>query len=265
MAKTWYPVVDYVSCIECGTCITHCEDKRHFVFDSSKAPSPVVARPESCIDHCHGCGNKCPAGAITYVGEDTGWTPPNGGKEETPEPCCCGSVSEQPSCCCGETATKKMLIEYLYLDLETCDCCIGTDAVLEEVVSAFTPALELAGYAVEYRKIEMTSAEIASKYRFLSSPTIRVNGRDICESVAETSCGCCGEISGTDVDCRVFQYEGKSYEVPPKEILAEAILKAVFTEDSGCSCANYVLPENLKHFYAGKGNKEQICSCGGKC
>jgi ferredoxin len=31
---------------------------------------------ENCVDHCHGCGNKCPVGAITYVGEDTGWTPP---------------------------------------------------------------------------------------------------------------------------------------------------------------------------------------------
>lgn len=24
------------------------------------------------IDHCHGCGNKCPVGAISYVGDDIG-------------------------------------------------------------------------------------------------------------------------------------------------------------------------------------------------
>ncbi|MFA7175033.1 MAG: 4Fe-4S binding protein, partial [Kiritimatiellia bacterium] len=24
MAKTWYPVIDYASCIECGTCVNFC-------------------------------------------------------------------------------------------------------------------------------------------------------------------------------------------------------------------------------------------------
>jgi|LSQX01.1.fsa_nt_gb formate hydrogenlyase subunit 6/NADH:ubiquinone oxidoreductase subunit I len=24
MAKTWYPVIDYLTCTECGTCIEHC-------------------------------------------------------------------------------------------------------------------------------------------------------------------------------------------------------------------------------------------------
>ena len=36
---------------------------------------------------------------------------------------------------------------------------------------------------------------------------------DICKDVKESDCGCCGEISGTQVDCRVFEYEGKLYEV----------------------------------------------------
>ena len=43
------------------------------VFMTKKiAPSPIVSNPDGCIDHCHGCGNKCPVGAITYVGDDTG-------------------------------------------------------------------------------------------------------------------------------------------------------------------------------------------------
>jgi len=67
------------------------------------------------------------------------------------------------------------------------------------------------------------------------------------------------------VDCRVFEYEGKSYEVPPKAMLANAILKAVFAEESGCSCGSYALPENLKRFYDGKAGNTPKCSCGGKC
>lgn len=248
MAKTWYPVIDYMTCLECGTCVGSCS---HGVYDKSKAPSPVVINPNGCIDHCHGCGNKCPAGAITYVGDDTGWTPPNGKAPQADEPCC------------SET-DKSVLIEYLYLDLHTCDRCIGTDAVLEKVVTAITPTLELAGYHVEYRKTEMKTADIAIKHRFLSSPTIRVNGKDICESVAESNCACCGEISGTAVDCRVFEYEGQKYEVPPEEMLAKSILKEVFGDAGSCSCGSYSLPENLKQFYSGKAVKASSCCCGGK-
>ena len=113
-------------------------------------------------------------------------------------------------CDCSEELGKKVLVEYLYLDLNTCDRCIGTDKVLDEVMVILTPALELAGYNVEYNKIEIETAEIAKQFQFLSSPTIRVNGQDICASVEENSCGCCSEISGTDVDCRVFEYNGKT-------------------------------------------------------
>lgn len=253
MAKTWYPVIDYLTCIECGICVSMCP---HNVYDKTKAPSPVVRRPEDCVDHCHGCGNRCPIWAITYVGDDTGWMPPNENQES--EATCC-------SCGCESASEKKIVVEYLYLDLQSCDRCIGTDNVLDEVMMTLTPALQMAGYEVEYKKIKMGTAKLAEKYRFLSSPTIRVNGQDICRSVAENSCGCCSEISGTDVDCRLFEYNGKAYEVAPKEMLAESILQAVFgPSERGCSCGGYELPENLKTFYEGKKSKSG-CSCGGNC
>lgn len=253
MAKNWYPVIDYLTCIECGTCVSKCP---HNVYDKAKAPSPVVRRLEDCIDHCHGCGNRCPVGAITYVGDDTGWTPPNGSQES--EKTCC-------SCGCESASEKKIVVEYLYLDLQSCDRCIGTDNVLDEVMMTLTPAFQMAGYEVEYKKIKMETTELAEQYRFLSSPTIRVNGQDICQSVAENSCGGCSEISGTDVDCRVFEYNGEAYEVAPKEMLAESILQAVFGQsETGCSCGGYELPENLKTFYKGKKSKSG-CSCGGTC
>ncbi len=118
----------------------------------------------------------------------------------------CNAVKDEGCCSCN---SKKVLVEYLYLDLKTCDRCIGTDAVLEGVLKEINPALSCAGYEVEFKKMEISSKEMAEKYRFLSSPTIRVNGMDICESVAENSCGCCSDISGTDVECRVFEFEEK--------------------------------------------------------
>lgn len=172
MAQKWYPVIDYMGCIGCGSCTRKCS---HGVYDLTKAPTPVVVNPIGCVDHCHGCGNLCPQGAITYVGEDTGWTSPNG-SAQAEESCGC-------DCACDTAqAEKKVRVEYLYLDLQICDRCIGTDAVLEEALTEVTPALNAAGYQVEYQKIEISSAQIAEKYHFLSSPTVLVNGQSVLRS-----------------------------------------------------------------------------------
>lgn len=86
MSKQWYPVIDYLKCNECGACIRMC---RNGVYDVSKAPTPVVANVDGCITGCHGCGNKCLQGAITYVGDNTGWAPPHGEKNDNDtKPCC---------------------------------------------------------------------------------------------------------------------------------------------------------------------------------
>lgn len=149
------------------------------------------------------------------------------------------------------------MVEYLYLDLNTCDRCVGTDKVLEEVLKELQPTFALAGYVIKYKKIEVSTVELAEKFHFLSSPTIRVNGKDICDKVQESDCACCGEISGTSVDCRVFEYDGGLYEVPPKEMLVESILRYAFTPDNGSDTEDYVLPENLRSFFEGKQEKEK--------
>ena len=61
MAEKWYPVIDYSTCAECGTCVAFC---RHGVYDKAKAPTPVVVYPLGCVDHCHGCEAQCPTGSI---------------------------------------------------------------------------------------------------------------------------------------------------------------------------------------------------------
>ena len=173
----------------------------------------------------------------------------------------CNELKDESCCSCGE---KKILVEYLYLDLKTCERCIETDAVLEEVLKEIGPALSCAGYEVGFKKQEISTKEMAEEYRFISSPTIRVNGMDICGSVKENSCGCCSDISGTDVECRVFQYEDEDYEVPPKEMLASSILRAVFTSNEDCRCGGYSMPENIVAFFDGK-EKKSKCSCGSDC
>ena len=151
---------------------------------------------------------------------------------------------------------QKIVIDYLYLDLNTCDRCIGTDQVLEEVIHVISPAFQIAGYDILYNKVEMETEPIAIRNEFVSSPTIRVNGQDICLSVKESSCGCCSDISGTPVDCRVFEFEGRDFDVPPKEMIATAIFEAVFSGvERETEKDVYHLPDNLKTFYAGKQKK----------
>lgn len=94
MAKRWYPVIDYAVCMECGTCVLNCP---HGVYNEKKAPVPLVMAPDLCVDHCHGCGNRCLAGAITYVGDDTGWMPPH------------GAPARNEACCERNKAAKKSL------------------------------------------------------------------------------------------------------------------------------------------------------------
>ena len=157
-------------------------------------------------------------------------------------------------CCCD--IKKVVKVEYLYLDINTCERCIGTDTVLENVLKELKGAFSLAGYSIAYKKVQIKTAEMAQAYRFLSSPTIRVNGRDICASVQENNCGCCGDIAGTQVNCRVFSYNGKKYEVPPKEMLAQRILKLAFQPQlPSLHIRKYVLPKNLKNFFDGKQRK----------
>ena len=160
---------------------------------------------------------------------------------------------------------KNVLIEYLYLDLETCDRCIGADEVLEEAIECITPVLEVAGYSIEYNKKEMTTRDVAENHRFLSSPTIRVNGKDICDAITESDCQCCGDISGTQIDCRTFEYEGVQYEVPPKAMLVEQILQKIFAPGNICCVNEYTIPDNLARFYEGKEKKSSCCCCSSCC
>ncbi len=267
MAKTWYPVIDYMLCEECGICNDFC---RHDVYDRAKAPSPVVTNPDGCIENCHGCGNLCPAGAITYVGENTNWTPPFGEASDDAicgcgEGCACGS-----GCGCSDgTDCTDVNVEFLYLDLETCERCMATDSTVDFAVDALRDVLLELGYRMNVNKVNIQSAEMAEQYRFLSSPTIRVNGTDICTDVQENACSDCGDICGSDMECRVFVYKGEAYDQPPKAMIMDGILRAIFAPKVNPQETPYVLSENLKTFFSGSashcsdacGSCECECEC----
>ena len=105
---------------------------------------------------------------------------------------------------------KKVIIEYLYLDQEVCDRCIDTEEILKEAIDNVSEELEKKGFEVIYRKTQIENQLMATKFRFVSSPTIRINGYDIFSTVYENECGCCSSIASESVKCRAYEYEGRS-------------------------------------------------------
>jgi hypothetical protein len=169
--------------------------------------------------------------------------------ENNPDGCSC--VPE----CCVKTADinkRQITIDFLYLDLSVCTRCQGTDTVLDEALAEVSNVLQATGAEVVLNKINVISEELAVAYKFISSPTIRVNGHDIQMEVRESLCESCGDLCGDEVDCRVWVYQGKEYTVPPKGMIIEAILKEVYGGSQGRNVIEqeYVIPENLKRFYS---------------
>jgi hypothetical protein len=172
------------------------------------------------------------------------------GEYEMSSGCCsCGSSN----CCTPEPERKKITIDFLYLDLAVCERCQGTETNLDQAVNEVSNVLSAAGFEIEVNKVNITSEELAIKHKFISSPTIRVNGRDIDLNVKETSCKECGELCGDDVDCRVWEYEGVEYNEPPKAMIINAIMKEIYGApgDNATNSNEYSLPDNLKTFFKG--------------
>jgi Domain of unknown function (DUF2703) len=152
-------------------------------------------------------------------------------------------------------ATHQVLIDFMYLDLETCTRCRGTDANLEAALAEVGWVLEATGREVVVRKTLVASAAQARGLGFVSSPTIRVNGQDIALELRESSCAECGEACACDgaIDCRVWVWQGQEYTQAPPAMIVDAILWEVYAgAQRAVAPVPGALPANLERFFAGK-------------
>jgi hypothetical protein len=161
---------------------------------------------------------------------------------------------------------KRIEIEFLYLDLDVCTRCKGTDANLETALRILQEVLQSSGRDVSTRKVLVDSEETARKLKFLSSPTIRINSRDIALNFRETPCDSCAGACACDggVDCRVWAYEGKEYTEAPVPLIVDALLSEIYESQSAdrpASVRPFELSENLKHFFEAKAAKKAAESC----
>ncbi|MBS3816156.1 MAG: DUF2703 domain-containing protein [Candidatus Thermoplasmatota archaeon] len=136
-------------------------------------------------------------------------------------------------------------IDFLYVDLSECERCLSSDETLDRALRELRDQIHqnnIDSITVNKRKIR--SDEQAKKHGLIRSPTLRINGTDIegivnedyevkdsyCPSCEDVTGPECYEITGGGNDCRVFEYEGETYETIPKEMIKEAVRKEVGME-----------------------------------
>lgn len=159
---------------------------------------------------------------------------------------------------------KVVEVELLAIDLSSCTRCVGSLKNIEATIKTIENELKASGTRVKLVKTLIESERDARDHRFLSSPTIRVNGHDLALDTVESKCESCTDICGCEggTDCRVWRYKGKDYTEAPKEMIVEALRRAM---EGGAPAAKRVkypgVPENLKRFFAGKKAKTASDGC----
>lgn len=150
-----------------------------------------------------------------------------------------------------------LTLELLYLDLQRCTRCRDTDRHIEEALSVVRTVLSATGRTVEVRKIHVQTEAQARDVGLTSSPTIRLNGRDIVldGELAESTCQSCGEVCGDEgIACRVWRHQGQEYEAAPVGLIVDAVLREVYGGPSrGTAPASPApLPDNIARFFTAK-------------
>lgn len=141
-------------------------------------------------------------------------------------------------------------VELLAIDLCSCARCVPASDTARRAVELLDPVARELRIDLRYAEHVIADAAEARSVGLVSSPTIRLNGRDIAGELRESECASCGGI-----DCRDWSYRGESYPEPPLPFLLETIMQAMLEPDSWPVTAPEPLselPENLQRFFAAK-------------
>jgi hypothetical protein len=164
-----------------------------------------------------------------------------------------------------DTTRRTVTVDFLYLDLEVCGRCRGTNANLETALSAVSDVLGAAGAEVRVNKTLVDSEAKARALGFVSSPTLRVNGRDVALDLRESPCeseACACASGGAAIDCRVWVYRGEEHTQAPVPMIVDAILAEVYGGEARPSPATpAVVPENLQRFFRSRGPEAAGACC----
>jgi hypothetical protein len=157
----------------------------------------------------------------------------------------------------GQTLQKVLNVDLLVIDLNVCKRCVPTGEQLRSAVDLLTQVAEALEIDLRYHEIVVKTPAEAKENALLTSPTIRLNGRDIAHDIRESECESCGDLTenNTSVDCREWHYRGKVYFAAPIPMLVEAIMGAMLKIDELPPVDPVPLeelPENLQRYFDNK-------------
>ena len=165
-----------------------------------------------------------------------------------------------------EPVTGRVIeIELLALDLTSCTRCVGTLQNIQRAIDTVRPVLEMTGAQVHVTTLVIASEEQARHHRFVTSPTVRIDGRDIDIGAAlESTCDSCTELCGCDegTSCRVWRYQGEDHTEAPVGLVVESMLGELFRggDTSGSDASVYPgVPENLQRFFKSRSPARSCC------
>jgi len=158
-------------------------------------------------------------------------------------------------CGCGIEDDKVILIEFIFLNLDTCKRTIETKINLFKAIDILKGPLEVAGYSFEIQGINIKSEADAKEFEFETSPTILVDFQDILGGIRENKCDDCSLLKKREIRCRAYAYNNLIYNVPPVGMLVEGILKGAFSGQKVIDNDNYKIPQNILNFLSGNSSK----------
>jgi hypothetical protein len=189
--------------------------------------------------------------------------------------CGCGCNSSTLNTACGSATVesgalqevrKVLNVDLIVIDLSTCKRCVPTGDQLRAAVKLLAPVAEALGIELRHHETVVQTPAEAKEIALLSSPTIRLNGRDIAQDIRESLCESCGDLTdnNTSVDCREWHYRGKVYSAAPIALLVEALMEAMLNIDEMPPVPPTPLknlPENLIRYFDNKKQAETGRCC----
>jgi hypothetical protein len=169
----------------------------------------------------------------------------------------------------AETYTRRTVtVDFLYLDNESCDRCMGTEDALEAALERVEPVLNALDVGITVRDIHVSTLEAAEATQLAVSPTIRVNGQDIQPNYIENTCESCGDLCerANNVECRLWQYRGEEHSTAPVGLLVESLVQAIAPDGMRSSEPRQSqadqLSSNVRDFFEGSDSNGSDCGCG---
>jgi hypothetical protein len=167
------------------------------------------------------------------------------------------------------TSPRTLKIELLAIDLSTCSRCTGTLVNIEQAISTLKQVLAITGTVVQFDKILVESEAKAKQLNFISSPTVRINDRDITLETTESFCSDCSEICGSKegTACRTWSYQGEIHTEAPVGAILDAMLREIYQNQNASPVSvvpseNFEVPQNLQKFFRDKAEKaSSACRC----